>query len=125
MTGDRPAASIGLRGERIAQAHLESRGYRFVAANWYCQAGELDLVMIDGDELVFVEVKTRRGERSGRAEEAVSSTKAVKLLKSAEWFVAQHPEFQQPIWRCDLVAVTFADQRDPQVIHYVNAIVSG
>jgi len=81
--------------------------------------------MIDGDELVFVEVKTRRGERSGRAEEAVSSTKAVKLLKSAEWFVAQHPEFQLRIWRCDLVAVTFADQRDPQVIHYVNAIVSG
>lgn len=125
MTRDRPSASFGKRGEQIARAYLESITYRFVAANWHCEAGELDLVMIDDDELVFIEVKTRHGERSGRAEEAVSSSKAARLLTSAEWFVADHPEHQHRIWRCDLVAVTFGRSNEPVVTHYLNAIVSG
>ena len=122
---ERPPASLGRRGERVARLYLESRGYRFVAANWHCQAGELDLVMLDGDELVFVEVKARRGERSGRAEEAVSSSKIARLLASAEWFIAEHPEHERRVWRCDLVAVTFGGVGEPVIAHYVNALVSG
>jgi len=121
----RPSTSLGKRGEQIAREHLESDGYRFVACNWHCLAGELDLVMIDEDEIVFVEVKTRRGERSGRAEEAVSSSKAVKLLTAAEWFLADHPAYHHRLWRCDLVAVTIDNANQPVVAHFVNAIVSG
>jgi putative endonuclease len=116
---------LGKQGERIARGYLEDRGYVFVAANWHCQVGELDLVMIDGDDLVFAEVKTRRGERSGRAEEAVSSSKVAKVLASAEWFLADHPELQERIWRCDIVAVTISSERHPEITHYVNAIVAG
>lgn len=125
MARDRPSASLGKHGEEIARAYLESSGYKFVTANWRCQAGEVDLVMTDEDELVFVEVKTRRGERSGRAEEAVSSAKAARLLASADWFVADHPDHRDRIWRCDLVAVSFRNSGRPIVTHYVNAIVSG
>ena len=125
MNADRPSTALGKQGERIARGYLEDRGYVFVAANWHCQAGELDLVMIDGDDLVFAEVKTRRGERSGRAEEAVSSSKVARVLASAEWFLADHPELQERIWRCDIVAVTIRSGRHPEITHYVNAIVAG
>lgn len=85
---------------------LEAAGYRFIAANWQCPVGELDLVMEDGRELVFVEVKTRRGEGAGRAEEAVTASKAAKLLAAGEAFVAAHPEWHGVVWRVDLFAIT-------------------
>ena len=99
---------------------------RWIASNWHCEAGELDLVMIDGAELVVVEVKTRTGERSGRAEESISLTKSHKLLAAAEWFVATHPEHADRIWRIDLMALTLRiDGSIVRVSHVENAIVSG
>ena len=62
---------LGAAGERLARRHLEHQGYEFIAANWRRPYGELDLIMRDGDTLVFIEVKTRRGERFGSAEESV------------------------------------------------------
>lgn len=117
---------LGRVGERHARLVLEGRGYQFVTANWHCLSGELDLVMLDGNELVFVEVKTRRGERAGRADEAISGAKARRLLATSEWFVAEHAEHQHRIWRVDLIAITI----DPitgaaTANHYINAIVAG
>lgn len=117
---------LGRLGERHARLLLEGRGYRFVAANWHCLSGELDLVMLDGEELVFVEVKTRRGDRAGRADDAISDGKADNLLTAGEWFVSEHPEHQHRIWRIDLVAVTIHPATGVATAnHYVNAIVSG
>jgi putative endonuclease len=116
---------LGDNGETIARRHLETHGLTFVTRNWHCRAGELDLVMLDGDVLVFVEVKTRNGERAGRAEEAISPSKAKKLLAAGEWFVADHPEHQDLTWRCDLVAITIGDDGVARIDHYVNAIVEG
>lgn len=117
---------LGRLGEHHARLLLEGRGYRFVTSNWHCRAGELDLVMLDGDELVFIEVKTRRGERAGRADDAITGTKAGKLLAAGEWFVADHPEHGDRIWRVDLVAVTIDPTSGVATAnHYINAIVSG
>ena len=123
-----PTARRGLgdAGERHARRYLEAKGYAFVAANWRCPAGELDLVMRDGDELVFVEVKTRRGEGAGRAEEAVSPAKGRRLLAAAEWFLAGSPELSELVWRVDLIAITL----DPagavrRLTHLVNAVAGG
>jgi putative endonuclease len=117
---------LGRLGERHARLMLEGHGYRFVTANWHCLSGELDLVMLDGDELVFVEVKTRRGDRAGRADDAISDAKAENVLSAGEWFVAEHPEHQHRIWRVDLVAVTLHPTTGVATAnHYVNAIVSG
>jgi putative endonuclease len=118
-------AALGAFGEDLARRHLEAFGYAHVASNWHCRAGELDLVMLDGDTLVFVEVKARRGERAGRAEEAISPAKARKLLAAGEWFVADHPAYQECIWRCDLVAITIRPEGPADIVHYVNAIVDG
>jgi putative endonuclease len=118
-------AQLGEFGEQLARRHLESGGYHYVDRNWRCRAGEIDLIMRDGDELVFVEVKTRRGERAGRAEEAISPAKARKLLAAGEWYVSDHPEYHDSLWRCDLVAITIQVSGPARIDHYVNAIVSG
>ena len=119
-------ARRGRTGESHARAWLEGRGYQHIASNWHCQAGELDLVMQDGAELVFVEVKTRTGEQGGRASEAISRDKRRKILASAEWFIATHPDCQAMIWRCDIVAVTIHPRTGvAHVDHFENALWAG
>jgi putative endonuclease len=125
MTTSRPTTELGRRGEDLARHFLERLGYVFVGRNWYCRAGEIDLIMRDDQELVFVEVKTRRGEGAGRAEEAVSRSKSRKMLAAGEWYITRHPEFQDHFWRCDLVAITLLSNQPPEIAHFVNAIVIG
>lgn len=116
-------SKLGFAGEQHARRFLESKGLRWVENNWRCAAGELDLVMIEGEWLVFVEVKTRRGEGAGRAEESISPAKGRKLLAAGEWYVAEHPEFADRIWRVDLVAITLArDGQVERVTHLANAV---
>ena len=117
---------LGPRGENYARRRLEKQGWNFVTSNWYCLHGELDLVMKDGKELVFIEVKTRRGDYSGRAEEGISVAKRRKLLKAGDWFIAKHPEFQDSIWRIDLIAITVSPSNEViRFSHIVNAVVTG
>ena len=117
---------LGDEGERHARRYLEAQGLTFVAANWRCAAGELDLVMRDGEEIVFVEVKVRRGERLGRAEEAITVAQGRRLLAAGEWFLAEHPEATSAIWRVDLVAITLdASGAVARLTHVVNAVTVG
>ena len=80
-------ADLGRWGERQARLHLEAEGYGIAATNFRCRAGEIDIVAIDGDELVFVEVKTRRGDSFGTAEESISPIRAERLVVVAEEFL--------------------------------------
>ncbi len=110
----------------MAVAELERRGFSLIETNWRCQAGELDAVMRDGEELVFVEVKTRLGASHGSAEEAMSAAKARKLSLAAEWYLSEHADLGDPIWRIDLVAITI--DREGNVIrftHIANAALIG
>ncbi|CAN5761693.1 YraN family protein [soil metagenome] len=116
----------GEAGEHFARAFLERKGMLHVGSNWRCAAGEIDLVMVDGDMLVFVEVKTRRTNIAGTAEESVSEAKAARLLSAGEWYVSDHPEFEARTWRIDLVAITM-DRYEGivRISHFENAIASG
>ena len=118
-----PRRRLGDSGERHARRHLEAKGYAFVAANWRCPGGELDLIMRDRDEVVFVEVKTRHGEQMGRAEEAVSAAKGRRLLAAAEWFLADREDLDGLIWRVDLVAITLdGGGAVRRITHVTNAV---
>ena len=75
--------NLGDFGEQAAAAHLMKRGYALIARKWRCPAGEIDLLMRDGPTLVFVEVRTRRGDRLGTAEELVGRAKQTKLIALA------------------------------------------
>jgi putative endonuclease len=114
---------LGAAGEQLARRHLEQQGYEFIAANWRRPYGELDLIMRDGDVLVFVEVKTRRSERFGSAEESVSPSQVGRLLRAAESFLAEQPALAGLFWRVDLVAVTLARSGViSRLTHIVDAI---
>lgn len=123
-----PARRLGDRGEERARRYLEGMGYVLLAANWRCAAGEIDLVMRDGAEVVFVEVKTRRGEAAGRAEEAISPAQGRRLLASGEWYLSDAPTAADAdaIWRIDLVAITLDGGGSVRrLTHVVNAVTVG
>lgn len=86
---------MGGYGERVAVAYLIERGLLLLDRNWRCPHGELDAVMRDsGDVLVFVEVKTRRGDRFGAPAEAVGRAKVQRVRRLAAAWLAQsgiHP----------------------------------
>ena len=121
-----PRTRLGRSGEGHARRYLERKGFAFVAANWRCRAGELDLVMRDGDALVFVEVKTRHGEAVGRAEESITWAQGRRILAAAEWFLGEHEDLPCSGWRVDLVAITL-DGRGAveRITHWPDAVVTG
>jgi len=94
---------LGQRGEDLAAAQLEERGYIVRERNWRCPAGEIDIVAEDGGCLVFVEVRTRRGRKYGTPEESVTPVKQAKLVEVAQTYLQEHG--WDGDWRIDVVAV--------------------
>jgi putative endonuclease len=82
-------AELGLAGESAALEQYLARGFRLVARNWRCPAGEVDLIVERGAVLVFCEVKTRRAVGFGGGYEAVTSMKQRKLRQLAELFLRE------------------------------------
>ncbi|PYI37989.1 YraN family protein [Arthrobacter psychrolactophilus] len=81
---------LGQRGERLAADYLEERGIRVIDSNWRCSTGEIDLVAIDGADLVIVEVKTRRSRRYGDPLEAITRAKLLRLRTLAVLWAREH-----------------------------------
>lgn len=98
--------ALGKLGERLAMNALERRGYHIVERNFRCRSGEIDLVAEEGQDLVFIEVKTRRGAPCGLPEEAVDDRKARKLREVAGRYLELH-NLPECSWRIDVVAVQF------------------
>lgn len=94
---------LGKWGESVAALHLEAKGYQIQARNWRCARGEIDIVAIDGDELAFVEVKTRKGRILGAPEEALTVKKGRKLIELAQTYLSEKDVDAD--WRIDLVAI--------------------
>lgn len=95
---------LGARGERLAARHLRRRGWRIVARNFRCGAGEVDLVALDGATVVFVEVKTRAQESFGSPLEAVGPAKQRQIRRVAQEFVRLHRLHDRAI-RFDVIGV--------------------
>ncbi len=120
------AAATGREGEALAADYLEAKGYRVMDRNYRFNREEVDLVCFKpyadyeaGGELVFVEVKARRGEGFGRPEEAVDKAKQRAVLRVAEAFLHERRLEGSPV-RFDVVAVTFGGG-EPRVEHFENA----
>jgi putative endonuclease len=95
---------LGRRGEALAARHLVEGGMRVVDRNWRCALGEIDLVLRDGDELVFVEVKTRSSSSFGHPLEAITVRKLARLRRLAAVWCEQHPDRYSRV-RIDAVAI--------------------
>jgi putative endonuclease len=102
---------MGRRGEDAAAAYLERAGMTVEARNWRCSVGEIDIVAREDACLVLVEVKTRRSERAGTPEEAVSPTKQRKLVRLAQAYIQDCSSPLDAV-RFDVIAIrVLADER--------------
>lgn len=113
---------LGRWGERRSCRYLRGKGYRLITQNFRCKTGEVDLVMADGDSMVFVEVKTRRDEHQTRAIEAVNFNKRQRLSRAANRFVRKYKIVDKPL-RFDIVTVVLGAKGSPEIRHYKNAFV--
>ena len=98
------AMAVGARFEQRALDCLEHAGLKRVESNYRTRFGELDLVMRDGDTLVFVEVRYRRHARFGGGAASVGPAKSEKVVRAAQGFLQAHPQFASMPCRFDVVA---------------------
>ncbi len=111
---------LGERGERAAARYLKRRGYRILARGNRLVPGELDLVALDRDTVVFVEVKTRRSADAGHPAEAVTPAKQRQLTRLAVTFLKRHGLLERRA-RFDVIAVTWPEGQRPTIEHFPNA----
>ncbi len=111
---------MGRRGEDAAAAYLERVGMSIEARNWRCSIGEVDIIARDGATLVLCEVKTRRSERAGTAEEAVSPTKQRRIARLAEVYLASMGAGTDSV-RFDVVAIRILSADRALLRHYRGA----
>lgn len=90
--------------EQRACVELERAGLRLLARNYTTRHGELDLVMREGDTVVFVEVRYRRSASHGDAATSVTRSKQHKLILAAQHWLAAHPRYATSPCRFDVVS---------------------
>lgn len=113
---------LGRWGERLAADYLERRGYRVLERNVRRREGEIDLVTVYEETLVFVEVRIRRGDSVGKAVESLTPAKQRRLRQLATVYSAEHPELPADL-RIDLVAIELRpDGRLGEVQHVKSAV---
>lgn len=78
---------IGKLGEDLATKYLEQQGYKVIERNFECRQGEIDIIAIDKNELVFIEVKTRTNLKYGKPVEAVNQNKQKHLTKAVRYYL--------------------------------------
>jgi putative endonuclease len=114
---------VGRRGEELAARHLQQAGLVVIERNVRLPGGEIDLVADEGDELVFVEVKTRIGDESTAPDEIIGLAKLRRLERLAEAYVERRGDPDRA-WRVDVVAVVLArDGRVVRIDHLTGAFL--
>lgn len=108
--------AVGRYGEDVAAAWAVDAGWIVLDRNWRGQGGELDLVALDGDELVAVEVKTRRSTAFGHPAEAVTARKLARVRRlTAQWLAAH--ETRPASVRVDVIAILLTGTGAAQLEH--------
>jgi putative endonuclease len=117
-----PRHELGHRGERVAEQYLKQRGLKTVSRHFNTPVGELDLVMRDGDTVVFVEVKTRRDRKYADPEDAIRRDKRRRMTRAARWFVHEKHWEEKPC-RFDVLSVILPAGGQPQIEHFADAFL--
>lgn len=116
MTTQASKQALGRYGESLAAQHLSGLGMVVLDHNWRCQAGEIDLVLRDGQVLVICEVKTRSSTAYGSPFEAVTQTKLDRLRRLAAHWLAAHDVRPAEV-RIDMIGVVRPRQGPTSVEH--------
>lgn len=107
----------GRRAEQAARRYLEDHGLRFVDSNYRGAGGEIDLIMWDGDELVFVEVRARGRTTYAGAAESIDTLKQRRLVSCARHYLATCRG--EPNCRFDVVAMTLKPSAGESAVDWI------
>jgi putative endonuclease len=113
---------LGQNGEEVAKSYLEFLGYHCLHSNWRIGKLEVDLIMDDGEAVVFVEVKTRSSEKFGMPEESIDDEKKLKLVNAADAYM-RNLKWEIPA-RFDIVSI-IRNEREVQLKHFKDAFYPG
>ncbi|HWR62551.1 MAG TPA: YraN family protein [Clostridia bacterium] len=105
---------FGAFGESLAADWLAENGYRVLDRNFSCKAGEADIIAMQGDTVVFIEVKTRSSDRFGLPSEAVSAAKQRKLVKTALYYL-QKKRLLDYMCRFDVMEIIADEENDSRI----------
>ena len=106
---------LGKWGEEIAAAYLRDKGFVIVERNWHSQHRDLDIVAIDGSEMVFVEVKARSSEMFAYPDQTITPKKRLNLQQSINHYVKSHHITQR--FRIDIITVIGNIGQPPRIDH--------
>lgn len=109
----------GASAEKKALTYLKKQGLRLLCKNFTCKRGEIDLIMVESNTIVFVEVRYRRDTRFGTAQETVTRGKQAKLINAAQFYLQQQNKMQTPC-RFDVIALN-ADNTEQAIQWIKNA----
>ena len=111
-------------GENLAKLYLINNKYKFIANNYHCIYGEIDLIFLINDELVFVEVKTRNSKSAKWVENCISKQKQKRICLTALTYIAENLQYSDCSARFDAVIVIYNPTDDTYSIkHIVNAFL--
>ncbi len=96
---------IGNKAENQVLKYLKRHGLYLITKNYLTKIGEIDLIMLDNDTLVFVEVRYRANNHYGDAIATVNYSKQRKIIRTAKVFLQQHPKYEDFICRFDVIGV--------------------
>jgi putative endonuclease len=103
----------GSHWEQVAETFLRQRGLRTLEKNFQARFGEIDLIMQQGNTLVFTEVRYRRSDRHGSGAETVNPRKQQRIVKAARLYLHRHARFRDRPCRFDVVSI---GQREGSVL---------
>ena len=104
-----PTTTTRARGATVevqAESWLKRQGFKPVTRNYLIRGGELDLVMRDGDVLVFVEVRYRRTTEHGSGAETITARKQQRLRRAARHYLQTHFGNREPDCRFDVISAS-------------------
>lgn len=105
----------GGKAEQQALRWLRQQGLCEVTCNYHCRQGEIDLIMLDGETLAFIEVRLRSSQHYGGALASVDARKQRRISLAARHYLAQHPEHHHRACRFDVIGMEPDDQKE---VHY-------
>lgn len=100
----------GKIGEDLAVRYLQQRNYKIIERNFECRQGEIDIIAIDKNELVFIEVKTRTSIKYGKPAEAVNQIKQKHLIKAVKYYLYSR-HLENEFIRIDVIEIYLYDNR--------------
>jgi len=111
---------LGEKGEKIAEKFLKKNHFKIIEKNYKNRYGEIDIIAMDGDYLVFVEVKTKSCADFSEPETWVDFKKQNQLIKLANFYLSEK-DFNDINCRFDVIGITLEKDNKEKIVHIENA----